>query len=104
MNETKREEEKQLAAHCGRHRPDHCTVYRGQDDLRHAGAGRTPPERLNPEAFASQSQSQSQEQPAGDGQADQGPAFCPFCGEEMTDSFQWGQFCPFWWRKGGAVT
>ena len=49
-----------------------------------------PPERLNPEAFASQSQSQTQEQPAGDGQAAQGPAFCPFCGEEMTDSFQWG--------------
>ena len=58
-----------------------------------------PPERLNPEAFASQSQSQSQEQPAGDGQADQGPAFCPFCGEEMTDSFQWGQFCPFCGEK-----
>ena len=54
-----------------------------------------PPERLNPEAFASQSQSQTQEQPAGDGQAAQGPAFCPFCGEEMTDSFRWGQFCPF---------
>ncbi len=40
--ERKREEEKQLAAHCGRHRPDHCTDYRGQDDLRHAGAGRPP--------------------------------------------------------------
>lgn len=58
-----------------------------------------PPERLNPEAFASQSQSQTQEQPAGDGQAAQGPAFCPFCGEEMTDSFRWGQFCPFCGEK-----
>ena len=58
-----------------------------------------PPERLNPEAFASQSQSQTQEQPVGDGQVAQGPAFCPFCGEEMTDSFQWGQFCPFCGEK-----
>ena len=58
-----------------------------------------PPERLNPEAFASQSQSQTQEQPVGDGQAAQGPAFCPFCGEEMTNSFQWGQFCPFCGEK-----
>ncbi|MGI5934560.1 MAG: hypothetical protein ACOX7A_07145 [Lawsonibacter sp.] len=60
-----------------------------------------PPERLNPEAFASQSQSQSQpqEQPAGDGNEAQGPAFCPFCGEEMTESFQWGQFCPFCGEK-----
>ena len=28
-----------------------------------------------------------------------GAAFCPFCGEEMTDGFQWGQFCPFCGEK-----
>lgn len=58
-----------------------------------------PPERLNPEAFASQSQSQVQEQPAGSGQVVQAPGFCPFCGKELNDSFQWGQFCPFCGEK-----
>ena len=23
------------------------------------------------------------------------PEFCPYCGEELNDSFQWGQFCPY---------
>ena len=23
------------------------------------------------------------------------PSFCPFCGEGLPSSFQWGQFCPF---------
>ena len=23
------------------------------------------------------------------------PTYCPFCGEELNDSFQWGQYCPF---------
>lgn len=55
-----------------------------------------PPERLHPDYFtASQSQAPGApvegEQPA--------PAFCPFCGEGMTDSFQWGQFCPWCGEK-----
>ena len=30
-------------------------------------------------------------------QEDESPApnFCPFCGDELPDSFQWGQYCPF---------
>ena len=27
------------------------------------------------------------------------PSFCPFCGEELNDSFQWGQFCPYCGEK-----
>ena len=23
------------------------------------------------------------------------PGFCPFCGEDLPSTFQWGQFCPF---------
>ena len=23
------------------------------------------------------------------------PSFCPFCGEGLPSSFQWGQFCPY---------
>ena len=23
------------------------------------------------------------------------PSFCPFCGEGLPSSFQWGQFCPW---------
>ena len=23
------------------------------------------------------------------------PAFCPFCGQELNSSFQWGQYCPY---------
>ena len=23
------------------------------------------------------------------------PSFCPFCGEDLPSTFQWGQFCPF---------
>ena len=23
------------------------------------------------------------------------PSFCPFCGEGLPSTFQWGQFCPF---------
>lgn len=27
------------------------------------------------------------------------PNFCPYCGDELTDSFQWGQFCPYCGEK-----
>ena len=27
------------------------------------------------------------------------PAFCPFCGEELNESFQWGQYCPYCGEK-----
>ena len=27
------------------------------------------------------------------------PSFCPYCGEELNDSFQWGQFCPYCGEK-----
>lgn len=23
------------------------------------------------------------------------PSYCPYCGEKLNDSFQWGQYCPF---------
>ncbi len=27
------------------------------------------------------------------------PSFCPYCGDELNDSFQWGQFCPYCGEK-----
>ncbi|MGO5022719.1 zinc ribbon domain-containing protein [Lawsonibacter sp. LCP25S3_G6] len=33
------------------------------------------------------------------GPAQNTPAFCPFCGEELNDSFQWGQYCPYCGEK-----
>ena len=27
------------------------------------------------------------------------PAFCPFCGESLNESFQWGQYCPYCGEK-----
>ena len=45
------------------------------------------------------SASQSQQADASGSQGEAGglpaPEFCPFCGEELNDSFQWGQYCPF---------
>ena len=45
------------------------------------------------------SASQSQSVGAGQNQEEPGglpaPGFCPFCGEALNDSFQWGQYCPF---------
>lgn len=55
-----------------------------------------PPERLNPDGFTP-SQSQTPAAPAVEGE--RAPAFCPYCGEEMTSSFRWGQFCPFCGEK-----
>lgn len=45
------------------------------------------------------SQSQSQSQPPEGSSEYQTPEFCPFCGEKLHDSFQWGQFCPFCGEK-----
>ena len=45
--------------------------------------------------------SQSQEQILADasedgaGSVQSAPSFCPFCGEGLPSSFQWGQFCPY---------
>ena len=52
-----------------------------------------PPERLNPELALNQSQALSEQQET------DAPAFCPFCGETLYDSFQWGQFCPWCGEK-----
>lgn len=27
------------------------------------------------------------------------PAFCPYCGEKLHDTFQWGQYCPYCGEK-----
>ena len=27
--------------------------------------------------------------------AQSAPSFCPFCGEGLPSSFQWGQYCPY---------
>ncbi|RHR10930.1 zinc ribbon domain-containing protein [Pseudoflavonifractor sp. AF19-9AC] len=39
------------------------------------------------DAGTSQSQSVETDSPA--------PSYCPYCGEKLNDSFQWGQYCPF---------
>ena len=33
------------------------------------------------------------------GPGENAPAFCPFCGRELNESFQWGQFCPYCGEK-----
>ena len=50
-----------------------------------------PPERLNPDLAQSQGVTEQMETDT--------PAFCPFCGETLHDSFRWGQFCPWCGEK-----
>jgi flagellar basal body-associated protein FliL len=50
-----------------------------------------PKEKLNPPSSAPE-QSVSETLPA--------PSFCPFCGEKLPESFQWGQFCT---QCGGKI-
>ena len=50
-----------------------------------------PPE---PPADVSASQSVSQSLPEEDA-----PRFCPSCGKELHEGFQWGQFCPYCGEK-----
>ena len=45
------------------------------------------------------SQPPAQSQMSEDISATKGPRFCPFCGEELNGSFQWGQYCPFCGEK-----
>lgn len=45
------------------------------------------------------SQPPAQSQTVEDVSETKGPRFCPFCGEELNDSFQWGQYCPFCGEK-----
>ena len=33
--------------------------------------------------------------PGDTGSAQPAPSFCPFCGEGLPSSFQWGQYCPY---------
>ena len=68
-----------------------------------AGLDRAMPDLKNMAAEYEQSQTvesegapgadQSAAAPA-DGEDAAGPNFCPHCGGEMRDGFQWGQFCP----------
>ena len=44
---------------------------------------------------AKHQQEQEQVQIQQPGEALPAPNFCPFCGDELPDSFAWGQFCPF---------
>ena len=53
-----------------------------------------------PQQPADSSQPPAQSQPVEEGSTQQdAPAFCPFCGEELNQSFQWGQYCPFCGEK-----
>jgi len=60
-----------------------------------AGLERAIPRQPPEDTSAPFSQSAQTEQPAGV----QAPSFCPFCGEELNSSFQWGQYCPFCGEK-----
>ncbi len=44
---------------------------------------------------AKDSASQSVQTQPPDQSAPAAPSFCPFCGEGLPSSFQWGQFCPW---------
>ena len=46
----------------------------------------------SPEGGPMVTQSQPIEQPST-------PAFCPYCGEKLHDTFQWGQYCPYCGEK-----
>ena len=49
-------------------------------------------------ADASQSQPEGEREPSGSGETDAAqpaPRFCPFCGEGLPSTFQWGQYCPY---------
>ena len=57
---------------------------------------------IPPEAKMNQDTSQSQtvqepgtSQSGADRSELSAPSFCPFCGEELPASFQWGQYCPW---------
>ena len=48
-----------------------------------------------PQEWEAQKQMQEQEQTQIVEQEIPAPNFCPFCGDELPDSFAWGQYCPF---------
>ena len=53
-----------------------------------------------PQHSSDRSQSSAQSQPMENETVGQNaPAFCPFCGEELNSSFQWGQYCPYCGEK-----
>ena len=90
-----REKETNLADHCGRDRPDYCALCLCVE-LIFMFLGRAIPQ----QGQASQSGvSSSLEQVPEESQTAQGPSFCPFCGEGLTSSFQWGQYCPWCGEK-----
>lgn len=47
------------------------------------------------QAVEDSSQLPAQSQSVVEGSGTRAPHFCPFCGEELNESFQWGQYCPF---------
>lgn len=70
-------------------------VFAGLDsampDLKHMASEYEQSQSVDGEDAANAGQSAAA--PA-DGEETAGPNFCPHCGEEMRDGFQWGQFCP----------
>lgn len=53
-----------------------------------------------PQKAASSAQSSGQAEVSEPADPEQNtPAFCPFCGEELNESFQWGQYCPYCGEK-----
>ena len=59
-----------------------------------AGLGAVIPQ--NPGSAQSAGQAERNEPTSSEQTA---PAFCPFCGEGLNDSFQWGQYCPYCGEK-----
>ncbi len=53
-----------------------------------------------PQEAASSAQSSGQAEVSEPAATEQDtPAFCPFCGEGLNESFQWGQYCPYCGEK-----
>jgi len=57
------------------------------------------------EAIPQTATASSQETGQGTSSAQSGslpdPRYCPSCGEELPESFRWGQFCPYCGEKSG---
>ena len=59
-----------------------------------AGLGAAIPQK--PEGPQPPGQTELEKKP---GPGKESPAFCPYCGQALNPSFQWGQFCPYCGEK-----
>ena len=65
-------------------------------ELLFLGLGKAIPNQAAGSGAADSPEGPAQEEPLpGPGGEERAPSFCPFCGEGLPSSFQWGQYCPW---------